>query len=440
MSEQDPTSRPERWRVLVVRVEPGREDDVRESLPSPPSAGLPLQLPLVTRVTSSALTAQQTAERLRENGAVVMIVGEPSEGPSAFCEAHPGRIAARRCMRCGAPVCLSCRAAAGDEDVCPACWAKVRTPRRRVKQRQLFVLFLFVVFLYELWRWWAADQAATSPHGPVRVGLYQFVPPERAQAPIVRHLNDRSPAEPWGRLDRIVDVAPWFDAERARYGGPQGYLHLETHGPWPGTPTLPPSLQAEDPPLLGAWRALRTTWALAEAARARGVDPDEVAVRLYVIYSDSEDDLAAHSRGSPSGRLAVVYVDLDEANPGYAALTIAHELAHTLGALDLYDDQSLAQFPEGFIEPWSDPLYPQRWAELMAVDRPVGPGVELEPRGLDEVRVGHRTAADMRWISREDARRFYLPAALGPLDGLPAAEPEADGADAPLAPVAPSAQ
>jgi hypothetical protein len=417
---------PQRWRVMVVRAEPGAEDALRKAIPGAPAAPAPLGLPLVTRVTADAEAARHTADKLRALGAVVVILVEPVEASSAFCAWHSGRMAGRRCVRCGLPVCTACRDAAGGEEVCPPCWARHRGPKRRVRQRQLFVLFLFVVFLYEVWRGIEADRAATSPHGPVRVALYQFAPEGQRWSPLVRHLNDRGDPQPGAPLDRLRDIATWFNAERARYGGPEGYLHMELRAPQEGLPTLPPPYMDSDPIWMGPWRALQTSRALRAAVVARGEDPDAAAVRLYVIYGPQDGDLASHSRGSARGRIAVSYIDVAEQNPGYAALTVAHELAHTLGALDLYDDNSLSKHPEGFVEPWADPLYPQRWAELMAVDRPVGPGVELEPRSLDELRVGHQTAADLGWISDGEAKRFYSPASLGPLDRLPPRAPPAE--------------
>jgi hypothetical protein len=293
-----------------------------------------------------------------------------------------------------------------------------------MRQRQLFVLFLFAVFLFEVWRWREADREATDPTGVVHVGLFQFVDPMYTHASIVRYLNGLSQGGP---RTRLVDLAPWWDEERTRYGGHGQYLRLEIFGPWGKEVDLPPLPRPEDPFWLRpvyAWRQVR---ALANAARERGIDPDNLAVRVFVLYEREAGDTAAHSRGSEKGRVAITRVSLVEKNPAYALVSIAHELAHTLGARDLYTEPDyLAQHPEGFVEPLRDPLYPQRFAELMAVDLPVAPGKEREVVSLDEVRVGHQTAADMGWISQERARLFYAPTSLDAIDRLPGMERRAE--------------
>ena len=81
-------------------------------------------------------------------------------------------------------------------------------------------------------------------------------------------------------------------------------------------------------------------------------------------------------------------------------------------------DTSRAIHPEGFVEPFSKPLFPQGFAELMAVDVPISRTREMEVSTLDQLRVGHRSAADMGWISLEQADLFYTPAEIGPEDRL----------------------
>ena len=74
--------------------------------------------------------------------------------------------------------------------------------------------------------------------------------------------------------------------------------------------------------------------------------------------------------------------------------------------------------PTGFVEPFSNPLYPQRYAELMAVDIPLSPNTEREIRSMNELRVGYQSAAQMGWIGPEQARLFYTPPEITPAEKL----------------------
>lgn len=412
MSVVDPVpvlSKP-RWRVVLVRLPPGGASALRAVLPRDRTLDLD-ELPIVLRVVDDHEAAEQTARQIRLVGAAVAML-EESDLPehSPWCPEHATALASRRCRQCRRAICAECVLAAESHRLCRSCWHERQLRRRNERARQLFVVFLFAVFLLELTRWLSDQAERTRPDGTVTVGLYQFVPPGGMHTPIVRRLNQPSAAE----VESLRSVGAWFDRERERYTGRAGpYLRLEVRGPWTQQ-IAPPPLAGPDDPL---WRVALQSWRYAryfgDLTRARDLDPDDVAVRVYVIYGQPDGDLAAHSRGSEKGRLAIAFVALDEQNPAYALATVAHELAHTLGARDLYDESnSLSTYPEGYVEPFAEPLYPQRWAELMAVDRPLGPDVEAEVRSLDELRVGYRTAADLGWIGEEQAEWFYDPPSL----------------------------
>jgi hypothetical protein len=401
------------YRVVLVRCPPEARRALRLAfvdldLPSPGA------LPVVVWEEAEAEPARRIALRLRDAGAEVAIV---TSWGGAHCQAHPAELAGDRCSVCGTAVCLRCRSEAGDRVLCPVHRHRLDRRQRRVRVRQLFSLFLLAVFLFKV----AGDSleardAALNP--PVDVGIFQFVPPGQAYHPLVQAMNSRRLVA--GRPRGILAIKDWFDAEYQRYSGSRReYLQLHIQGPW-AEAVAPPALAGpEDGPLALMWRSLTYTRYWKQLARARQLEPDAFSSRVFVIYTDADGDAAAHSRGSEKGRLAVVHISLDEANPAYAAVTLAHELAHTLGATDKYDPAEFsAAYPEGYVEPYVRPLYPQRYAEIMAVDRPLARGVEAEIRDFDQARVGHRTAAELRWISDEQAAYFYHQEGTDPLDRL----------------------
>ncbi len=401
------------WRVMLVR---------RGEQPVPGEGRLEeADLPAVVRVTQDLAQARDTAERLRALGCAVVIIEEHASR-AAFCPAHMNHLATRRCALCGERICERCLERAGGEATCPQCLAGGRSPRYRTRLRQLFMFFMFSVFCFEVWQYIRDDRAAVDPGGSVHAAILQYVEPSGVSAPIVHHLNGRTTPTLSGPT--LHDLASWMNNERQRYGGGiAGYLRTDIVGPWSRSVRPPPLGMPGDPP----WLLLRRSWSYSHYFRSLahdgGIDLGAYGVRIFVIYGEAGADTASHSRGSANGRLAVCWIDLEEQNAAYAVLTVAHELGHALGALDTYDPEtSRAKHPEGYVEPFATsdhPLvYPQRFAELMAVDIPVTPAGEREVSALSQVRVGHATAAGMGWIEEDDATAFYRPPGDRPQDLL----------------------
>ncbi len=122
--------------------------------------------------------------------------------------------------------------------------------------------------------------------------------------------------------------------------------------------------------------------------------------RIYLVAHApvSEDRQVVEGVSEDGGRVGTVVVDLDASMADLALVVVAHELFHTLGATDKYDERGHARVPEGLAEPGRVPLYPQRFAEIMARNRPVGPAEEKVPIRIDEVAVGDLTAREIGWV------------------------------------------
>ena len=387
-----------RWLVVLVRP-------TGDAAPHPsiPTSGAQM-FPILLHAVDSAAEAEALAGKLRSEGATVAVIAEAREAP-VTCAAHPPQLLGRTCADCGQGICAQCRVEAGGERRCGVCAARRAAERRRWRTRQLFTIFLFVVFLYEVVQFTRSERAHLDPEHGISVAVFQLVPPGEVDHPIVRALN--AVDGPYGLL-RVQD---WYDNEYRRYtGSTRPLVHMRVFGPW--TPEVrPPRLEEAG---TSWWRLAYTSWAFTRywpaLVRPYGVDPDRWDVRVYLVYGHDAGDLAADSRGSQKGRLAVPFISLDDPNPAYAQLTVAHELGHVFGAEDLYDPQTfLAQLPLGLAEPNRQPPFPQRYAEVMAADRPLSPTREVEVTSLDEVRVGYHSASLMGWIEPETAALHYLP-------------------------------
>ncbi len=413
-----------RYRVILVVHPRVQAEGLSEQVPADWIRG---SLPKTVRIVWDRGIAEKTARRLRALGAVVAIV-EEAEGAEVFCPEHPDHLIAGRCRHCETFICAACMVASTGRRICARHRRELHERARWLRTRKLIAIFLFALFLYEVVDHWREDRQRVELGATVHVLVMQYAPVSARYNPLLRVLNGYESTKLEGTS--LVQMKGWLDNEFQRYTGlKRDYLDLHVNGPFFGEIEPPPLPTVEQAWFAQAWRSLRYARYWKKLAQERGVEPDSYGVMLVVIYGDDLGDLAADSRGSAKARLGVVHVSLAEVNPLYPVITAAHELAHALGALDKYDPTTwLADYPEGYVEPFVDPLYPQRYAELMAVDIPISRHSEVEAGELRTVRVGHRTAAELGWITQARADLFYLHE-LEPLERLYKEEPDKESLD-----------
>ena len=183
---------------------------------------------------------------------------------------------------------------------------------------------------------------------------------------------------------------------RYRPEGPHPFSFV-VFGPVPQD-ALPPS--RVEPSLLGlarrAWESFRFTRDVDSRASVptRGFD-----TRLYMVVRPPASASRAFVEGASEqgGRVGVALVELDDTMADFALFVGAHELFHTLGATDKYDAAGRTHIPEGLAEPGLVPRFPQRFADLMAENRPLDPSHEEPPTSLSELAVGPTTAKEVGW-------------------------------------------
>jgi hypothetical protein len=161
--------------------------------------------------------------------------------------------------------------------------------------------------------------------------------------------------------------------------------------------SLPPLPEPDANPLSVALWSLRIRWwAWRVTSNQPGPRPD---IKLFLVYHDPDTHPElAHSLGLQKGMLGICNVFSDRAMAGSNKVVVAHEMLHTLGASDKYAGvDSLPVFPIGYAEPERDPLYPQRYAEIMGGRVPVSAHQANIPTGLRSVRIGAATALEINW-------------------------------------------
>ena len=134
--------------------------------------------------------------------------------------------------------------------------------------------------------------------------------------------------------------------------------------------------------------------------RRTGADSSLVDSYLYLVISPSSNNGLAFVEGFSQlgGRIGVVEMQLHEDHVDFALFVLAHELFHTLGAIDKYGPDGKTLIPSGLAQPELEPRYPQRYIEIMARTRPTAADREESPESVDELAVGMETAREIGWL------------------------------------------
>ncbi|MBX2836526.1 MAG: hypothetical protein KTR35_06710 [Gammaproteobacteria bacterium] len=161
---------------------------------------------------------------------------------------------------------------------------------------------------------------------------------------------------------------------------------------------LPPAFPAQNPNELDVlfW-GLRFRW---WAYRHTPEDGNGLTrVRMFAMYHEGEPDVAlAHSLGMQKGLMGLVHLFADAEQTQQNNIVIAHEMLHTVGAIDKYDNFGNPAYPWGYSAPNRAPLYPQRNAEIMAGRIATSSYSSYMAESLRSVVVNKHTADEINWI------------------------------------------
>lgn len=225
---------------------------------------------------------------------------------------------------------------------------------------------------------------------PLYVAIYPIAADE---SPATRAYVASLDAERFKAIDRF------FAREAMRY-------HLRTDEPV--RTRLRPELK-ERPPLHtpGAGVLATAAWSLKLrywAWRVSGHVGEPEDIRIFVLFHDPElTPLVPHSLGLTKGLIGVVYAFATPSMDGENAVVMAHELLHTLGATDKYNDaDNSPRYPDGYGDSRQTPLYPQSFAEIMAGRRMLSATRWEQAASLDEAVIGPATALEIRWPQLAD--------------------------------------
>lgn len=192
---------------------------------------------------------------------------------------------------------------------------------------------------------------------------------------------------------QVEAIEDFVNREARRYGLGIDAVEVVYRGRMQSTPPQPPSGRNM---LENIWWSLKFRfWS---ARRGWSDDGPEADVELFVVYYDTATTRTLrHSVGLRGGLIGIINAFADKSYVGSNQVVITHELMHTLGATDKYAGNNLPTYPAGYAEPYRQPLYPQRAAEIMGGRIPLSPQEARMPVSLDEVVVGVVTAAEINW-------------------------------------------
>lgn len=160
---------------------------------------------------------------------------------------------------------------------------------------------------------------------------------------------------------------------------------------------LPPSFPAEPEAWSTLLWGLRMRW---WSTFYTPSDPDLSwrSVKIYVVYHEGQPNKALpHSLGLQKGLIGLVHAFSTHGQTAQNNVVIAHEMLHTVGASDKYDDYGAPLFPVGYANPNRVPLHPQRSAEIMAGRIPISRHDSIMAHSLRSSTIGRITAEEINW-------------------------------------------
>lgn len=146
------------------------------------------------------------------------------------------------------------------------------------------------------------------------------------------------------------------------------------------------------------WSLKMRWWASRTAGEQDSIEPD---VRIFVRYHGPDHAfILENSVGLQKGMVGIVNAYASRRQQGSNNVIIAHEFLHTLGATDKYDPASGQPIPpDGLAEPDREPLYPQRYAEIMGGRIALAADDAIIPKSLKYTIIGPQTASEIRLIN-----------------------------------------
>jgi hypothetical protein len=247
-------------------------------------------------------------------------------------------------------------------------------------------ILLFILFFVSV-STWLTQARSTDWDDSLWVKLYPInADGSRAAS---RYIADLEPGD-------FAPIEAFMQREAARWGrGIERPVRIELGET---IREQPPAIDPEAGMLgIMTWSLRLRMWASRIGGRQDAIAPD---IRIFLRYHSPDIHLSLeNSVGLQKGMVGIVNAYAESRRRGSNHVVIAHELLHTLGATDKYEaatGQPLA--PHGLAEPDREPLYPQRYAEIMGGRIALAADNAVIPHGLGYSLIGPQTASEIRLL------------------------------------------
>lgn len=316
---------------------------------------------------------------------------EAVEAPDTHlrCVGHPTLTADNFCETCHTACCALCADEEGRAQ-CRRCARDAVHKKSRLRLRLVPLTLLLIIVAGYAYGQLRTRERKVRWDRPLRVAL----------VPVATRELDVGVEAAW--REGAAAIQAWFKQEGARWKLPL---------PAPVEVVVQPSVVVAALPdpqrLQSAEGVLEQSWvafSLRRELRALGPQGNAFDVTLVVALGASPEGAAVMVEGAAQagGDVGLVRGADRDATLGLELVAVAHEILHTVGALDAYDGQGHAVAPQGLAEPLNPP-YPQHFAEVMAGEIPDSAQAGHLPKDLDEVRIGEATARAVRWFAAAEA-------------------------------------
>ncbi len=350
---------------------------------SPDQARRLLAVDRVLPAQLDAAGADALVGALQRAGAVAEAVDAPLT--HLRCVGHPSLTADLQCEGCGTACCALCVEPDGRAQ-CRRC-AHAATKQRSWRRLRLVPLTLLLITVLA----YAYDQTRTRERKvrwdrPLRVAL----------VPVATRALDVGVEAAW--REGAVALEAWFSEQGKHWQLPlAGPVDLEVR-PSVVVSALPDPRRVEqaEGAVAQAYAAFTMRRELKSFAPASGAFDVVLVVALDAVAEDSATWVEGVAQ--TQGDVGMIRGSDRDAALSLELIAAAHEILHTVGAADAYDEAGHALLPQGLAEQ-TEPLLPQRYAEVMAGEIPEAPGRGRQPRDLSEVRIGEVTARAIRWLT-----------------------------------------